>query len=48
MTNSPGAYHAAVAAENNRNIGHAAATSQAAHGRRGQADASHYIMPADP
>ncbi|XP_025205924.1 TWiK family of potassium channels protein 7-like [Melanaphis sacchari] len=48
MTNSPGAYHAA--AENNRNIGHAAATSTSttAQGRRSQTDASHYIMPADP
>ncbi|XP_008178412.2 uncharacterized protein LOC100160366 isoform X1 [Acyrthosiphon pisum] len=50
MTNSPGAYHAAAAAENNRNIGHAAATSTSttAQGRRSQADTSHYIMPADP
>uniref|UniRef100_A0A2S2NIS9 TWiK family of potassium channels protein 7 n=1 Tax=Schizaphis graminum TaxID=13262 RepID=A0A2S2NIS9_SCHGA len=49
MTNSPGAYHAA-AVENNRNIGHAAATSTSttAQGRRSQTEASHYIMPADP
>ncbi|VVC28924.1 Two pore domain potassium channel,Potassium channel domain [Cinara cedri] len=49
MTNSPGAYHAT--AENNRNIGHATSATSAsttAQGRRGQADASHYIMPADP